>query len=585
MKKIGKTDKKRKSLLTVLLGVLLTSSLFILILTSVIWLPVMHRQLKESAQERIWEMVLQTVNHVESQMEGIVNMMHTASSMLELDDLTKEEQVELLRNIRKNDPSVLAIALFDMQGEPVLDTEGGIRLEAEQIRSMEWFRKAAEGDGVITRFSKPHVQNIFSVHRSYVITLSEMITYQQNGERREGILLMDISYTSFANTINEIALNGNGYFYILDEEDELITHPKLLQIDNELETENMEAAVRQVVGTTHDNTDGRERLLFISTIGETRWRLVGVAYFEDAMTMNRNLGKSFGIVLAICAVLSTLGAAVIVRVVLHPLRDLEASVHAVTLNVDASVPEKGLREIHAVSAALNLLLQRIHELMEQIRQDQEKKRELEFHALEAQINPHFLYNTLDSIIWMEEQGRSADAITMVSALARLFRISISKGFAMITVAQEMEYVHNYVIIQKMRFEDRFVCSFEVDPQVCQKRMPKLLVQPIVENAISHAIDPYGDDPLHIVVSAKMQGKDIVITVRDDGVGISEEKLADILKEESAGGGIGLKNVHERIILSFGEAYGLTIASEEDVGTKVEIRIPAVEAENAIPKKI
>lgn len=579
MKRFRKTDEKRKSLMTVLLGVLLISNLFILVLTSFIWLPVMHRQLKASARDRIEEMVLQTVNHVESQMEGIINMMHTAGSMLELEDLSKEEQVQLLRNIRKSDPSILAIALFDMQGEPVLDTEGGIRLKAEEIRSMEWFQKALEGDGVITRFSQPHVQNVFSVHRSYVITLSEMVTYQQGGESHNGILLMDISYTSFANTINEITLNGNGYFYILDEQDELITHPRLLLLDNGLDTENMDAVIKQVVGTTHDYVDGRERLLFISTIGQTRWRLVGVTYFEDAMTMDRNLARSFAGILVFCGILSTMGAAVIVRAVLHPLRELEESVHAVTLNVDEAVPETGLREIHAVGVALNRLLKRIHELMEQIRSDQEKKRKLEFHALEAQINPHFLYNTLDSIIWMEEQGRSQDAITMVSALARLFRISISKGFAMITVAEEIEYVHNYVIIQKMRFEDRFVCSFNVEPEASKKLMPKLIVQPIVENAINHAIDPYGDEPLHIDLSVRMRDKDVVITVRDDGVGIPKEKLNDILKAESVSGGIGLKNVHERIILSFGTAYGLKITSEEDVGTQVEIQIPAVEREN------
>ena len=567
--------------MSVLVGVLLISNLFILVLTSFIWLPVMHRQLKTSAEERIEEMILQTVSHVESQMEGIINMMHMAGSMLQLENLSKKEQIQLLRNIRKNDPSVLAFALFDMQGNPVLDTEGGIRLSPHEICSTEWFQKALEGDGVITQLSRPHVQNVFLAHRSYVITLSEMITYQQNRKNHSGVLLMDISYTPFANTINEITLNGNGYFYILDEQDELITHPRLLLLDNGLDKEDMDAVKKQVVGTTHDYDGGRERLLFIATIGQTRWRLVGVTYFEDAMSMDRNLAKSFAGILVLCGTLSTLAAAVIVRAVLHPLQELEENVHTVVVDVNAFIPETGLREIHAVGVALNRLLGRIHELMEQICREQEKKRKLEFHALEAQINPHFLYNTLDSIIWMEEQGRSQDAITMVSALARLFRISISKGFAMITVREEIEYVQNYVIIQKMRFEDRFICFFDVDPEAGKKLTPKLIVQPIVENAIHHAIDEYGDEPLHIYISARMQKNDVVITIRDDGVGISEEKMAYILNEESENKGIGLKNVHERIGLSFGASYGLTIASEEDVGTQVEIRIPAVEKENEI----
>ena len=149
---------------------------------------------------------------------------------------------------------------------------------------------------------------------------------------------------------------------------------------------------------------------------------------------------------------------------------------------------------------------------------------------------------------------------------------------MITIREEMEYVQNYVIIQKMRFADRFLCFFDIEPEAGKMMMPKLIIQPIVENAITHAIDEYGDEPLHIYISARIQGEDVVLSVRDDGVGIPEEKLATILASEPAERGIGLKNVSERILLNFGPSYGVTITSEEDVGTQVEIRMPVMRQE-------
>ena len=201
--------------------------------------------------------------------------------------------------------------------------------------------------------------------------------------------------------------------------------------------------------------------------------------------------------------------------------------------------------------------------------------EHELKALQAQINPHFLYNTLDSIAWMCEQGRNADAVKMVHALARLFRISISKGHELIPIAKEIEHAESYLQIQKYRYKNQFTYDFEVDPECLDYYCNKITLQPIIENAINHGLDLMVDEG-HIQVTVRQDGEDIVFCVRDNGVGMSQEQIASIMRHGPKDRtGIGIKNVNDRLKIYFGKEYGLHITSELDVGTCVEIRMPKI----------
>jgi two-component system sensor histidine kinase YesM len=241
-----------------------------------------------------------------------------------------------------------------------------------------------------------------------------------------------------------------------------------------------------------------------------------------------------------------------------------------TVTIDA----QGFQEIRSLSTAFTHMLERVRALMRQIVAEQEAKRLHELNALQAQINPHFLYNTLDSIIWMEERGKSREAIDMVSALAKLFRISISKGKNIIPVREELEHARNYLIIQQMRFRNKFVYTIDADEAAMNLHTIKLIVQPLVENAVHHGIYTYDDKLLTISVTARALGDALVITVKDDGVGIPGQKLENILRTPAGKSGIGLRNVNERIALTCGARYGLTVESVEDEGTTVTITLPA-----------
>lgn len=216
--------------------------------------------------------------------------------------------------------------------------------------------------------------------------------------------------------------------------------------------------------------------------------------------------------------------------------------------------------------------------MEQVRQEEITLRKTELKALQAQINPHFLYNTLDAIAWLCEAGKNEDAEEMVTSLARLFRISISKGHELITIEKEVEHAKSYLKIEKFRYKNQFTYSFDVQEECLSYLCNKITLQPIIENAIYHGVNQMLDEG-EIQIRIYEDGEDIIFEIEDNGVGMSEQKCYDILHDESGDkAGIGIKNVNDRIKIYFGNEYGLSITSEMDEGTCVKIRMPKVEEE-------
>ena len=231
------------------------------------------------------------------------------------------------------------------------------------------------------------------------------------------------------------------------------------------------------------------------------------------------------------------------------------------------------------------MVDRIQQLADDIVREHEQKVKSERNALQAQINPHFLYNTLDIIVWMIENGQREDAVRAVTALARFFRVSLSKGRNIIPVRDELEHVRNYLLIQEMRYKNKFRYVIDCQPEAADLSTIKLVVQPIVENAIYHSMDFMDGDGL-IEIRAGTQDGLLTITVSDNGLGMPPEVVEGLLSQEPRpeasrresgrkGSGIGLRNVQERIRLYFGPDYGVSIQSEPDEGTVVTLQMPAV----------
>ena len=559
----------------VLILMLLAAFSTVLLFTFFSLSPRVTELLSSNAVDRTKETVLQGVKSLDLFIDNLLTTLNYAADLLTGEpDAEEGFWRDRLLFLTASRSDINAFAFYAGDGRLLYATAGESAFTRAEVAQSDFFINAVERHGTAAYFTAPHVQSMFRGKRSYVFSISRTVEYTAGGQSLSGVLLMDVEYASLRVLVDKITLGKSGYAYLLDEKNRLVCHPYERAIDSGLDAENLNAVTQKILGITKDIKDGKERVLIISTLNKTRWRLVGAAYIEEITTLGNAFTRILSIVMAGAAMLSFACAALAVHFVTRPITLVASTMQKVTdgdLNV--TIPEKGFREIRSVSSAFNMMLSRIRALMDQIVVEQEKKRLHELNALQAQINPHFLYNTLDSIIWMEERGRGKEAISMVSALARLFRIAISRGKPMISVGEELEHVRNYLIIQKIRFKDRFSYTIETENDALYESTLKLIVQPIVENCINHAINQTQAEELHIDIRAFTDTDHLYFTIRDDGVGIEAARLPVLLTQESGNSGIGLKNVHDRIVLTYGEKYGLSVESEEDFYTLVTVTLP------------
>ena len=367
--------------------------------------------------------------------------------------------------------------------------------------------------------------------------------------------------------------------YLVDSNGKLIYHPKQnLIFSNLIEENNIQDAALED-GIHKESFHGEERMLVVKTVGYTGWKIISVTPIKRLYgTFFRSQLMAFLVVAIAILVMIFLNQLVSVRVV-KPLKRLENSVKEIDFSPTPQIYIGGPHEIQHLGKTIQSMVVEMRRLTDDIVREQEEKRKSELDALQSQINPHFLYNTLDSIMWMIEAEKYEDAISMVQALGSLFRISLSKGKTLITIEDEIRHAQSYVAIQKYRYKNRFEAYFDVDQSLTHYKTIKLIIQPLIENAIYYGMEFMdGDGEIHIRV--KPDGADLSIEVADNGPGIPTERLSSLLTEEtrerSRGSGIGLRNVHQRIQLYFGSAYGLEIESEPDEGTLVRIRLPLCE---------
>ena len=309
----------------------------------------------------------------------------------------------------------------------------------------------------------------------------------------------------------------------------------------------------------------------VQRVPGSTWRVVGVSYIDDPVNESFRQMVRITVITAGLVFLAALVAGwVLSRLLSRPLQQLETAMEQFEQDADhfAFQAVRGTREVQNLSDSFGHMVGRIQQLMTTVREEEIVLRKTELKALQAQINPHFLYNTLDSIAWMCERGKNADAVQMVHALARLFRISISRGHELIPIEKELQHAEAYLQIQKYRYKNQFTYHFTVDEDCVHCLCNKITLQPIIENAIYHGLDRMVDEG-RILIRIYSEGEDVVFRVEDNGVGMSEEQCRSILhKEPGDNSGIGIKNVNDRIKIYFGKEYGLSIESELDEGRLV-----------------
>jgi two-component system sensor histidine kinase YesM len=284
---------------------------------------------------------------------------------------------------------------------------------------------------------------------------------------------------------------------------------------------------------------------------------------------------------------SILAAWGISRSVYIPLRKLHDMTTTITQDdLRALMTHSNVDEIAELELSFNIMVGRIRELLAAKVSEQENLKKAELRALQAQINPHFLYNTLDTIIWLAEAGRTDQVVKVVRALSSFFRISLSKGQDWITIGEEIERTRSYLTIQKLRYSDILDYRIEVDDGVSGYSVLKLILQPLVENALYHGIKNTRRGGTIVVRATPWNENEVLLQVEDNGIGFTQERLAQLqteLADESGDirleSGFGLGNVHKRIRLYYGRQYGVAVRSDYLAGTCVSIVIPARCAES------
>jgi two-component system sensor histidine kinase YesM len=252
-------------------------------------------------------------------------------------------------------------------------------------------------------------------------------------------------------------------------------------------------------------------------------------------------------------------------------------------DLQALVTRDNVDEITELGLSFNIMIGKIRELLDAKMKEQKNLQKAELRALQAQINPHFLYNTLDTIIWMAEARQTDQVITIVSALSNFFRISLSKGRDWITIGEELERAKSYLTIQRMRYRDILDFKIEADNEVVNNTILKLILQPLIENALYHGIKNKRCGGTIVIRAKRRNADEILLEVEDDGIGFTPEKLAQLQAELSADSGeiklesgFGIDNVNQRIRLYYGRQYGLSVKSEYNTGTCATLVIPALQ---------
>ena len=578
---------KRKHGKTIRLSVMTVLSVTVASLVAVsiciaIFTTVYSRSLTDSAAVNSEQSVAQATAAMENRLSEMKRKLSAVCDAV-YDSPTAADFEESLGALVRIEDDIFSVAVYGEDGRILSLVGDGVPKEAP-LCDLSFNRTLFEGAAQGYAVSKPHVETLYEGVYPWVVTVARRT---DRPVFRDGVYVaIDFRFSEIAEYMDKVSIGRHGYAYITDAAGNLVYHPQQQLIFSHLKEED-----RAVAALPDGVHVGEDEIYSLQTTSAGTWRIVGVSY-TDEFAAERRTQILLGIAVSLLctAVVSVAVLFLYSRMVTAPVRELIGAMAAFENAAEKYTytgGDEAVTELRVLSDSFRHMSERIRHLMEHVRNEEEELRRTELRALQAQINPHFLYNTLDSIQWMCEQGKTEDASKMVGALARLFRISISRGHELIPIGDELRHAENYLLIQSYRYKNQFTYRFDADESLKKYLCNKITIQPLIENAIYHGLDRMVDEG-EIVISVKEapdRAGDILITVSDNGVGMTEEQCRRVLeKGRSDSGGIGVKNVNDRLKIYFGPQYGLTLTSVPDEGTTVTVRIPKVLTEDEVMKR-
>lgn len=470
---------------------------------------------------------------------------------------------EWLETLLKSHPDFVSIRLVTKDGRLITTGMEEEMVTSADMMAQKWYQDALVHSNV------PIIQSIKNQNNQIVISISQEV--KNNAGENLGVIRLDVDYHELEKYVKELSLGDNGYAFVIQKDGTLIYHP-----DSEaFESVDKQMSVQEISNSPMDSMVSEDFFVHKSPIENSDWILVGVSSFSRFKEDSVKLLGIVSVVGVLSLLICMLGIFTLIRYQLLPVKRLGQVMRRVEEgDTTIRAEQKGAQEFQVLAGTFNQMLERIETLMKEEKEQEALTRIYELKALTSQINPHFLYNTLDTIIWMAEFQDHQKVVDITKALSNYFRLSLNAGEEIVTLRQEIEHVRQYLFIQKERYGDKLEYEIDEPDDIPDIRLPKIVLQPLVENAIYHGIKE-SERPGKITITVSKRDTFIDICIEDNGVGIKDNTTST--KEL---GGVGIKNIQERLTLFFGEAFSMEIESEPNAYTKVYLHLPLKEEGHA-----
>lgn len=461
----------------------------------------------------------------------------------------------------QNDSSIKSIVVVSKDGR-ILSNEKNLDMSvSSDMMKEDWYIESIHNTMPVLTGAR--MQSFSSDKDNWVISVSTEIT-GDSGDNL-GVLLMDMEYSVIEDHLRSLDLGREGYVFLLNDKGEPVYHK-----DTSYFSDPDKQAQLLEIQSAGDGYDKASNLLTCQTqIEKTGWTMVGVVSLDTLKRLERQLFEAVLLTGGLLFIAVLLIGILFTRRLSTPMADLERGMNEIEKLAEVRVRKNSFYEVELLAGNYNRMIHRIRVLMDEISDKEKTLRHAELNALVSQINPHFLYNTLDTIVWMAEFNDSSRVIALTKSLAAFFRLSLSGGRELITVEDELEHVQQYLYIQKERYGDKLNYTIHAPEEVLDYTVPKIILQPIAENSIYHGIKPL-DRPGQITITVQEEGEKLIFTVSDNGAGCRPDAAA--ADNPSRPGKVGLKNVDERLKLYYGPGYGVTIHSAPGAGCRVELTV-------------
>ena len=541
---------------------------------------------QKTAEEHSVQLIHQVSNSMDVYVETIEKMVNYIQ--LELQDTPFftmesegasgwESETDYIRSVLENvaNSHREVAGIFIATKEDLYVSTGMSRISRDPFQNERWYREASENPEEIQLISVVTGRNIVT-NRSYsiddVFSLAKAVQDPETGEVL-GVILLDIRHDIIQSSINGVTIGEKGFVFVMDQEDNIVYTPVngIVYRVNPKWVKAMEPMSVQIQGGSYQ--------IRSELSPYTGWRTVGVFSMDEVMSSVNTIVYILFTCVIISLVLVVIVSFKFSRTLTNPifkLKRLMKQAESGDLTVRFNFQHND--EIGELGQSFNHMIARIDQLIQMVYVEQENKRTAEMKSLQEQIKPHFLYNTLDTISWMARDYDAEDIVRLVDALTNMFRIGLSHGKDIITVKEEITHVSNYLYIQKIRYKDKLNYVIHVDESLYAIEVPKLILQPLVENAIYHGVKAKRGGGT-ITITGVPEGENLVFTVQDNGAGMPQEKVEElnrrmsersVLDEQKS---FGLFYIRERIQLCYGTGYGVHVESTLGEGTRVTITLP------------